>query len=203
VSAAAASDPRERAALARFAAAHQEDPRALVVDGVAKPYSVHYHERLAHWVQTFDPAAPLPLRLAAACQHIRRWEVPRAQYDAGRRGYRQWRADLAKQHARAARAILADVGYDDATILRVEALLEKVGLGRDPEVRLFEDAICMVFFETEYAELAKKHDDDKLVDILRRTWAKMSPRGHEAARALSAGMSDRERRLIDRATATV
>ncbi|MBM4183158.1 MAG: DUF4202 domain-containing protein [Gemmatimonadetes bacterium] len=202
VSAAATSDPRERAALDRFAAVHREDPRSVVIGGVSKPRSVHYHERLGHWVRTFDPAASVPLRLAAACQHIRRWEVPRAEYEAGRRGYRQWRSDLAKMHARVAREILTEVGYDQATIARVEALLEKVGLAHDSEVRLFEDAICMVFFENEYADLAQKHDDDKLVDILRRTWGKMSPAGHSAARALAAGMPDRERQLIERATST-
>jgi hypothetical protein len=198
----AASDPRERAALERFAAAHREDPRSVVVGGVAKPWSVHYHERLAHWVREFDPGAPLSLRLAAACQHIRRWEVPRTAYEAGRRGYRRWRSELAERHAAIAGAVLSEVGFDAATIARVETLLKKVGLARDPEVRLFEDAICMVFFETEYTALVGKHGDDKLVDILRRTWAKMSPQGHAAARALSAGMSERERRLIERATAT-
>jgi hypothetical protein len=198
----AKGDPRERAALERFAAAHGEDTRSIVVDGSAKPWSVHYHERLAHWVRVFDPDASVPLRLAAACQHIRRWELPRAQYDAGRRGYRQWRSDLADKHARTAREVLSDVGYDESTIARVEALIRKVGLARDPEVRLFEDAICMVFFENEYADLAGKHDDEKMIDILRRTWAKMSPQGHAAALALSAGMSDRERRLVERATSS-
>lgn len=202
MSAEAKGDPRERAALERFASAHREDPRSVVVDGVPKPWSVHYHERLAHWVRTFDPEASLPLRLAAACQHIRRWEVPRADYDGGRRGYRQWRSDLADKHARAARGVLTDVGFDEATIARVEELIRKVGLARDPEVRLFEDAICMVFFESEYADLAGKHDDEKMVDILRRTWAKMSPQGHAAALALSAGMSERERRLVERATSS-
>lgn len=202
MSAEAKGDARERAALERFAAAHREDPRPVVVNGVARPWSVHYHERLAHWVHTFDPEASLPLRLAAACQHIRRWQVSRADYDAGRRGYRQWRSDLAEMHARTAREVLAEVGYDEETIGRAEALIRKVGLARDPEVRLFEDAICMVFFENEYADLARKHDDEKMVDILRRTWAKMSPKGHAAALALSAGMSDRERRLIERATQT-
>ncbi len=193
---------RERAALDRFAAAHGEDPRSVVVEGIAKPWSVLYHERLAHWVHEFDPGASLPLRLAAACQHIRRWEVPRSDYSADRRGYRQWRSDLAKQHARTAREILTDVGYDEVTIARVEVFLQKVGLARDPEVRLFEDAICMVFFEHEYADLAGKHEDDKVVDILRRTGQKMSPQGHAAAITLSAGMSGRERRLIERAVAS-
>jgi hypothetical protein len=202
VGAASTSDPRERAALARFEAAHREDPRSVVVNGVATPWSVHYHARLAHWVTTFDPNASPALRLAAACQHIRRWEVPRTSYDEGRRGYRQWRTDLAEQHARTAREVLSDVGWDEATIARVETLIRKVGLARDPEVRLFEDAICMVFFELEYADLASKHEDDKLVDILRRTWAKMSPQGHAAALSLAAGMAERERRLIERATSS-
>jgi len=200
--AASTADPRERAALERFGAAHREDPRSVVVSGAATPWSVHYHARLAHWVETFDPNASVALRLAAACQHIRRWEVPRASYDEGRRGYRQWRTDLAEKHARTARGVLSDVGYDEATIARVETLIRKVGLARDPEVRLFEDAICMVFFELEYSDLVSKHEDAKLVDILRRTWAKMSPQGHAAAVSLAAGMPERERRLIEEATST-
>jgi len=193
-------DSREQAALERFRAAHREDPRTIDVSGRAVPWSVHYHERLAHWVEHFDPDASLPLRLAAACQHIRRWTVPRTAYEEGRRGYRRWRSDLAQMHARTAREVLADVGFDEATIGRVATLIRKVGLARDPEVQLFEDAICMVFFELEYADLARKHDDAKLIDILRKTWEKMSPEGREAALALSAGMGDRERRLLESAT---
>jgi hypothetical protein len=102
-------------------------------------------------------------------------------------------------HARTAREVLRDVGFDEETIVRVETLVRKVGLARDPEVQLFEDAICMVFFELDYADLVAKHDDAKLVDILRRTWEKMSPQGREAALALSADMGDRERRLLDAA----
>jgi hypothetical protein len=195
----AAVDPRERAAFERFQAAHFEDPRTILVNGVVVPWSVHYHARLVHWVRHFDPDASLPLRLAAACQHIRRWTVPRSDYEAGRRGYRKWRSDLAQMHARTAREVLRDVGFDEETIVRVETLVRKVGLARDPEVQLFEDAICMVFFELDYADLVAKHDDAKLVDILRRTWEKMSPQGREAALALSADMGDRERRLLDAA----
>lgn len=196
----AKSDPREEAALARFESAHGEDPRSIVVDGVTTPWSVDYHRRLAHWVLRFEPAASLPLRLAAACQHIRRWEVPRGQYEQGRRGYRKWRSDLFELHARIAREVLEHVGYDESTVARVEALIRKAGLGRDPEVQLFEDAICMVFFEREYVPLASKHDDEKMLGILRRTWAKMSPKGRQAALALAATLPDRERRLIEAAT---
>lgn len=192
---------RLEAALARFDAAHREDPRSVQVDGGSVPWSVEYHRKLGEWVLRLDPNASETLRLAAACQHIRRWEIPRSDYDEGRRGYKRWRSDLARMHADIAHAVLADVGYDDETIARVEALLRKLGLGRDPDVQTFEDAICMVFFEMDFADLAAKHDDEKMIDILRKTWAKMSPAGHEAARALAAGLPPRERRLVESATA--
>jgi hypothetical protein len=194
-------DARFEAALARFEAMHREDPRSIAVNGESVPWSVHYHRRLRHWVEHFSPDASEALQLAAACQHIRRWEIPRGEYGPGRREYRRWRSDLAKRHAEIARGVLAEVGYDEATIARVEALLKKLGLSRDPEVQLFEDAICMVFFENEYAELARKHEDAKLLEILSRTWAKMSERGRAAALELAAGLPERERRLIDEAVA--
>ena len=193
-------DARFRAAIERFEAAHREDPRSVDAAGARVPWSVHYHARLGHWLLQLDPAASVPLRLAAACQHVRRWQIARGNYDEGRRGYRSWRSDLARMHAEIARGVLQEVGYDEETVGRVEALLRKLGLGRDPEVQLFEDAICMVFFENEFAPLAAKHEDEKMIDILRRTWAKMSPVGHERARALAADLPERERGLVEAAT---
>ena len=193
-------DPRLGGAIARFEAAHREDPRSLAVEGAETPWSVRYHRRLAHWVLHFDAEASVPLRLAAACQHIRRWKVPRSEYEAGRRGYRRWRSDLSRIHAEMAREVLEEVGYDEATVVRVETLLRKIGLGRDPEVQLFEDAICMVFFENEFVELACKHDDEKMVGILRRTWAKMSDAGRQEALAMVGKLPRRERGLVEVAT---
>ena len=197
----ATPDLRLAEAVERFEAVHREDPRRLAVDGATLPWSVLYHRRLAHWVAHFDPGASVPLRLAAACQHIRRWQIPRGDYGAGRREYRRWRSDLGKMHAEIARGVLADVGFEEATIQRVEALLRKIGLGRDPEVQLFEDAICMVFFELEYQDLAARHGDAKMVDILRRTWAKMSDEGHRAALGIKEELPERPRRLLELAVA--
>jgi len=201
VDGAAGGGERFEAALARFEEAHREDPRSVQVDGAEVPWSVHYHARLLHWVLELDPGASESLRLAAACQHIRRWELPRSDYPEGRSGYKRWRSELARRHAQIAREVLEDVGYDEGTIARVEQFLRKIGLTRDETVRTFEDAICMVFFENEYVDLAAKHDDDKVIDILRKTWAKMSPSGHEAARALAASLPERERGLVETATA--
>jgi hypothetical protein len=188
-------------ALERFERCHREDPRLYHRRAETLPYSVWYHQRLRHWVEVLDEHASEPLRLAAACQHIRRWTVARDTFPAGPSGYKRWRSHLARVHAEIAEAILRDVGYDDDAVVRVRALLQKKGLKVDPEVQLFEDAICLVFLENELSSFADKHDDEKIVDILRKTWAKMSPRGHRRALELAAELSPRARGLVERAVA--
>jgi hypothetical protein len=179
------------AAIERFAAADAEDPRG--------EHSARYHARLAHWVRQLDESASEPLRLAARCQHVRRWEIPRADYPDGRGGYKRWRSDLARHHAACAREMLRASGYDGVSIERVEALLLKRGLKTDAEVQLLEDAICLVFLETELESFATKHARDKLLRVLRKTWNKMSPRGHAEARALAARLAPAARALLDEA----
>ena len=95
--------------------------------------------------------------------------------------------------------MLREVGYDEETVARVGSLLRKVGLKRDPEVQSFEDAICMVFFETEFANFSRKHREDKMIDIIQRTWLKMSERGHRSALALAATLPAEGRGLLERA----
>ena len=192
-----------RAAAEKFDAAHQEDPRLITVAGEEMCWSVHYHRRLLHWVLHFDPAASIPLQLSAQCQHIRRWAIPRRSYEEGRRGYRAWRRDLAIFHAEEAGRMLREVGYDEETVARVGSLLRKEGLKRDPEVQSFEDAICMVFFETEFADFATKHREDKMIDIIQRTWRKMSERGHRSALALAATLPAEGCGLLERALAPI
>jgi hypothetical protein len=198
------SDPERvdlliRAAAEQFEAAHQEDRRRVAVGVREVSWSVHYHRRLLHWVLHFEPAASVPLRLAAQCQHIRRWTIPRGSYDEGRRGYRRWRSDLAIFHAEEAGRMLREIGYDEETVERVGSFLRKVGLKRDPEVQSFEDAICMVFFETEFADFSRKHGEEKMVDIIQRTWMKMSEEGHRAALELAATLPEEGRSLLERA----
>jgi Domain of unknown function (DUF4202) len=80
---------------------------------------------------------------------------------------------------------MRDAGYGDADVERVQAIVRKQGLGRDPEVQVHEDALCLVFLETQFDELTADLDDDaKMVDILRKTAAKMSPAALEAAAGL-------------------
>jgi hypothetical protein len=186
-------------AIHRFDAANAEDPHREVVDGVSYPKELLYAQRMTSWLDRFAPDASEALRLAVRCQHIRRWTMPRSQYPMDRRGYLQWRTALAKFHADTAADILREVGYEAALIGRVQSLLRKEGLKRDPEVQCLEDVICLVFLESYCADFARQHDTAKMLPIIRKTWEKMSPRGREVARALD--LSQEVHQLVEAALA--
>ena len=190
---------RFNAAIARFDAANADDPTTEVFQGAVYPKELLYAQRMTAWLDDLAPDASEALRLAVRCQHIQRWTIPRHTHAMDRHGYLRWRTTLAKFHADTAAAILRDVGYDDATVQRVQTLLRKERLKRDPEVQCLEDVICLVFLEHYLAAFATLHDEVKVLDILRKTWTKMSPRGHEVALALP--MSSEARRLVGQALA--
>lgn len=163
------------------------------------PWSIYYHRRLAHYVDVLAPGASVPLKLAARCAHIRRWTIPRTDYDEGRTGYKRWRSDLARFHADQAAEILKDAGFDTGSIQKVQDILQKKRLAQDPEVQTFEDALCLVFIEDELAAFAEKHDEEKLVSIIQKTWKKMSHQGHEKALALADTLPPEVRAVLDKA----
>ena len=172
-------------AFARFDELNSEDPNQVLDDnGNAQPKELLYAERMAVGLLAFDPDASEVLQLAARCQHIQRWKIPRSDYTAGKMGYKKWRNELKRFHARAAAEVLEEVGYDAMTISRVQALIKKKGLKSDPEVQTLEDVVCLVFLKHYAQEFAGKHTEEKVINILRKTWKKMSPAGHEAALAL-------------------
>jgi len=181
------------AAIRRFDDENARDPNQE--DG--RPRELLYAERLTAWVLKLSPDAGEALRLAARCQHICRWQSPRENYPMTRPGYLKWRADLKKFHAEKSGAILREVGYDDATVRRVQDLNLKKNFPADAECRVLEDALCLVFLEFQFTALAAKSDDDKMINALRKSWEKMT----EAARAeaLKLPYGDREKNLIERA----
>jgi hypothetical protein len=140
-----------------------------------------YAERMTDCLENFAPDASEALRLAARCQHIKRWEIPRDTYPMDRPGYHAWRNELKKYHAEQAESILMEVGYDDTTIERVKFLLQKKQLHRDAETQTLEDIICLVFLQYYFEAFSKKYEEEKLIDIIRKTWRKMSDKGHDAA----------------------
>ena len=181
-------DAQFKLAIERFDALNGADPHGK---------ELTYARRMTQWLEKLQPAASEPLRLAARGQHLMRWKIPRDTFPKDRAGYLRWRTTLYDFHADRAAEVLKDVGYDDATIARVRSLIRKENLKSDPDAQLLEDVICLVFLENYFAEFAKDHDEEKLLRILRKTWKKMSPRGHQAAIGLHLG--DRERELIAKA----
>ena len=174
-------------AIARFDAANAEDPHRDTEDGRESPKELLYAERLTAMLARFAPGASEALRLAARCQHIQRWKIPRADYPMTRTGYQHWRMRLRDFHADVASAILRDTGYDDATIARVCSLIRKEALKTDAEAQALEDVVNLVFLENYLDDFVAKHagyDTAKFADILKKTAKKMSARGREAALTL-------------------
>jgi hypothetical protein len=171
------------------------------IDAANSPVAaeVLYSQRMTDWLSKLYPDASEALQIAARAQHIRRWEVPRNSYPMDRAGYHRWRTGLYTFHADITANILREVGDEQATINRVKSLLKKERLKTDPETQALEDVICVVFLENYFADFAAKHDEQKLIGILRRTWAKMSQVGRDAA--LKLPMSPEAAALIGKALA--
>jgi len=188
---------RFEAAIRRFDEENSRDPNSELVDGRSYPRELIYAQWLTDWVLKLCPSASEELRLAARCQHICRWHIPRDSYPMTRPGYLKWRADLKQFHAQRAGEILTEVGYPSATVLRVQELNLKKNFPNDPEVRVLEDALCLVFLERQLTALAAKTTDDKVITALQKSWQKMTPAAHAEALKLSYGPKERE--LIERA----
>jgi len=165
-------------------AANALDPNMIEEDGESHAAELVYGRRMSAALERLYPRASDELRIAARAQHIRRWTIPRADYPMDRKGYLRWRNDLKRRHAEIAGEIMAQNGFSPEQAMRVGVLLRKEGLKRDEEVQALEDVICIVFLEYYLAGFASKHEDEKIISILRKTWGKMSPHGHEAVRAL-------------------
>jgi hypothetical protein len=181
----ASESERLARALAAIDAANAGDPQEILVRGRRRPKELAHAELVSEWVQALQPDAGEALRLAARAHHLRRWEIPRSSYPEGRRGYHRWRRALHAHHAEQVGRILAAEGYPEDVTQRVRELVTKRGLGSDPEVQVLEDALCLVFLETQLGGLAGRLEPEKLQDVLGKTLAKMSPRGIAEARRLA------------------
>lgn len=164
-----------------FDDANKQDPNTEVFEGTTYPKEVLYGIRMTERLHIFEPNASEVLKLTSRCQHICRWEIPRESYEMNREGYLRWRQELKKFHAKKASGILKEVGYEQEVIDKVSFLLEKKQLKKNEETQTLEDVICLVFLEFYFESFAVKHPEDKTIDILQKTWRKMSEKGQKAA----------------------
>lgn len=188
---------RFRAAIARFDAENARDPNTETTGGVAHPRELLHARRLTDWVLRLQPGASEVLRLAARCQHLCRWMIPRRSQPMTRAGYLKWRAELKLFHAERAAAVLREIGYPEATVAKVQALNLKKNFPADPDSRVIEDALCLVFLEHQFAELAARTGEDKMINALRKSWAKMTDQAR--AHALKLQYGEQQRTLLEKA----
>ena len=170
--------------IAAIDAANAEDPFTLEFDGGDRPKEQVHAELMTEWVRRLDPDASELQLIAARANHLRRWELPRTDYPEGRAGYLRWRTEQKRRHAAAVSDLMVAAGYDEDEVERVGQILRKQGLTSDPAVQVHEDALCLVFLQTQFASTAAKLGADKTIDVVRKTVAKMSPTAVELAASL-------------------
>lgn len=191
-------DPiRFQAALDLFYKHNATDPNVELDNGHPCPRELLYAKRLTDWVLKLAPDASEELRLAARCQHICRWEIPRNTFPMTKAGYLQWRTKLKSFHAERAGEILRSVGYPAELVQRVQDLNLKKNFPNDPDSRILEDALCLVFLQYQFADLASKTADDKMINALQKSWKKMT----EVARkqALELTYTEKQKSLLQAA----
>lgn len=182
------SEPqRFQEAVRRFDEANAADPNTEPDAGQPVPREWLYARRLCAWVMRLSPQASEELRLAARSQHLCRWMIPRQSYPMTKPGYLKWRADLKAFHARKAGEILRETGYPDTVVARVQALNLKKDFPNDAEGRVLEDALCLVFLQYQFADLAGRSAEDKMINALQKSWKKMTPAAHAEALKLPFG----------------
>ena len=173
-----------QAAIAAFDQANREDPNQEQYQGQAVAKELLYSRRMGEMQERYAPDASEAVKLAVRAQHILRWKIPRKDFPMDRQGYLQWRTKLYKFHAQTAGDLMRAVGYDDEMVGRVMTIVSKKGLKVNPETQMMEDVVDLVFLEHYMAGFAAQHpeySEDKWIQIINKTWQKMSPRAHEFA----------------------
>lgn len=168
-------------AIKLFNEANSLDPNKELYNEIEFPKELLYAVRMAKQLNNFAPNSSEALQLTVCCQHICRWEIPRDSYEMNKVGYLTWRKDLKDFHAKKASEILTSVGYEKELIAQVKFLLLKKELKKNADTQTLEDVICLVFLEFYFLKFSKKYSEEKMIDIVQKTWRKMSDKGHKAA----------------------
>jgi hypothetical protein len=165
-------------------AANGEDPNIEIADGQEWPKELLYSQRMSDMLERYKPESDDIVKLAIRAQHIQRWKSPRNAYPMDRAGYHQWRTDLYKFHAVTARGLMAQAGYDEPALERAATAISKRKLKVNADTQLLEDIAGLVFIEHYMLAFAEKHpeyDEGKWIDIIRKTWNKMTADAHNFA----------------------
>jgi hypothetical protein len=167
-------------AIALFDAANAQDPN----QDEGEPKELLYARRMTDMIGRFAPDASEVAQLAVRAQHIQRWLVPRSNYPLGKPGYFAWRTGLYRFHAETAGKLMQQAGYAEAMIEQVKLAVSKQGIKTNPDTQMLEDVTSLVFIESYMLGFAGQHaeyTEEKWLDIIRKTWRKMSADAHAFA----------------------
>ena len=171
-------------ALSLYNEANSQDPNIEDDNGQEAPKELLYSQRMLDMINRYLPDADDVAKLSVAAQHIERWKSPRSDYPMNRKGYHLWRSNLYKFHADTAAKLLKEAGYDEKFINRVKLAIGKKNLKNNADTQILEDVAALTFLEhymmTMYINFPQ-YDEEKWIDIILRTWKKMSPAAQEFA----------------------
>jgi hypothetical protein len=185
------------AAITLIDEANGQDPKMISADGGQYPAELIYSRRMSETLTRIYPQASVELQLAVRAQHLKRWTLPRSDFPMDRKGYHAWRNAAKDMHANQAGEMMAEAGFDAEKIARVQSLVLKQGIKRDDDAQALEDVACLVFLEHYFSAFAMKHDHDKIIGIVQKTWNKMSEHGQ--AEALKLPMDESQSQLVQEA----
>ena len=191
-------------AIALIDAANSEDPNTVSVDGRDWPKELLYSHRMSDMLARFAPNADDAVKLAIRAQHVQRWKSPRENYPMDRIGYLQWRKDLYKIQAETAARLVQQAGYGEDVVGRVSEAVAKKRIKENPDTQTLEDVTDLVFLEHYMQEFADKHPEyteEKWLDIVRKTWKKMSDEAQQFALSGSVKLPEPLVPLIQKAVA--
>jgi hypothetical protein len=164
---------------------NQQDPNKEIHDGQEYPKELIYGHRMTTCLTEHWPDADEQLQIAVRAQHIKRWSIPRADFEQGRNGYLKWRKAQGEMHAQLAAQLMLEHGYNDEQAAQTASVLRKEKLKSNPSTQALEDVACLVFLEHYFEPFAAKHSDEKIVSIVQKTWRKMSDKAKEIALKLT------------------
>ena len=192
-------DERLKEVISAIDAANDADPTRITKNGTTCGAARLYGERMTAWLQALAPEASELLQIAVRAQHLERFKLPRSAFPMGKPGYFRWRNEQKRRHAARLTELMNAAGYNDEEADRAAAMVRKDNLRFDPEVQLMEDCACLVFLQYEFAGFAAPHPDEKVIDILAKSWAKMSERAR--AEAVKLNLPDHLAPLVQQAVA--
>lgn len=190
--------------LAEIDKANRADPNNERLAGEVLPREIIYSLHMTRWLYVLEAEPSGAMQIACRAQHLERWKMPRSDYPEGRKAYYEWRQACGRMHGRRVAEIMAGCGYPLAECERVEVIVTKRELRKDPDTQLLEDVACLVFLEKYFAQFYAdnaEYDREKWLRIVRRTWKKMSPRARDQALALAGALPGHLQALLQEALA--